>query len=207
MSDNTGQSRIPRKDTERERLLVFRAKQGEEPAFGQIYELYFEKIFKFIFFRVNHKELAEDLTEEVFIKAWTKISSVKEESFNGWLYQIAKNLIIDHYRQKRELVNLEDVSNILESEENLNEDANTIIERKIFLELLKKLTPEQQIVVKLKFMEEMDNDEISELISRTEGSIRVTQHRAIQKLQELFLEYKEQQLKSPSQQPKNAITN
>ncbi len=123
------------------------------------------------------------------------------------MYQIAKNLIIDHYRQKRELVNLEDVSNILESEENLNEDANTIIERRIFLELLKKLTPEQQIVVKLKFMEEMDNDEISELISRTEGSIRVTQHRAIQKLQELFLEYKEQQLKSPSQQPKNAITN
>ena len=123
------------------------------------------------------------------------------------MYQIAKNLIIDHYRQKRELVNLEDVSNILESEENLSEDANTIIDRKIFLELLKKLTPEQQIVVKLKFMEEMDNDEISELISRTEGSIRVTQHRAIQKLQELFLEYKEQQLKSPSQQPKNAITN
>ncbi len=169
-----------------EKSLILQAKQGDEQAFGQLYELYFERIFKFIYFRVNHKETAEDLSEEVFIKAWEKIADVKEVSFGGWLYQIAKNKVIDYYRQKKQVVDLEDVQNFLESDERLSESTNTVIERRLFMVLLKELTPEQQIIIKLKFIEDMDNSEIAELISKSEGSIRVIQHRAIQKLQELF---------------------
>ncbi len=174
------------KGSDTEKSVILHAKQGSEQAFGQLYELYFEKIFKFIFYRVSHKEIAEDLTEDVFIKAWTSIRSVKEDSFSGWLYQIAKNKVIDYYRQKKTMVDLDEIENILESDQNLNEDANTVIERKVFMEALKLLTPEQQIIIKLKFIEDMDNFEIAELISKSEGSIRVVQHRAIQKLQELI---------------------
>jgi RNA polymerase sigma-70 factor (ECF subfamily) len=174
------------KGSDTEKSVIQQAKQGSEQAFGQLYELYFDKIFKFIYYRVSHKEAAEDLTEEVFIKAWTNIKTVKEESFNGWLYQIAKNKVIDYYRQKKVTVDLEDIQNVLESDEDLNEDANTVIEKKVFMKVLKQLTPEQQIIIKLKFIEDMDNAEISELISKSEGSIRVVQHRAILKLQELI---------------------
>lgn len=169
--------------------LVMQAKEGSEAAFSQLYDAYFEKIYKYIYFRVNHKEIAEDLAEEVFTKSWIRIATVKPESFGGWLYSIAKNLIIDYYRQKKQVVDLEGVENILESDENLAEDANTVIERKLFLKLLKELTPEQQIIIKLKFLEDLDNSEISELISKSEGAIRVIQHRAILRLQELIKEH------------------
>ncbi len=170
--------------------LVIQAKEGNEAAFSQLYDVYFDKIFKFIYFRVNHKEIAEDLTEQVFTRSWTRIASVQAESFGGWLYSIAKNALIDHYRSKKQTVDLEEVENILESDDNLSESANTVIERQLFLLLLKKLTPEQQIVIKLKFIEDLENSEIAELISKSEGSIRVIQHRAITKLQELIKEHK-----------------
>jgi RNA polymerase sigma-70 factor, ECF subfamily len=176
------------KDSGPEKELILGAKKGDEQAFGKLYDLYFEKLFKFIYFRVNHKETAEDLTEDVFIKAWQRISHVKAESFSGWLYSIAKNTVIDHYRQKKVMVDLQEIEGILESEQNIVEEANMAMEQKLFMNLLRKLTPEQQIVIKLKFLEGLDNDEISELIARSEGSIRVTQHRAIARLQQLLNE-------------------
>ena len=172
--------------------MVQKAKLGDEKAFGELYELYFDRIFRFIYFRVNHKEIAEDLAEDAFIKAWTRIHHVKGASFGGWLYQIAKNTVIDHYRQKKTLVDLQEIENIIEYEQNIVEQTNMQIEQKRFMALLRQLTPEQQIVIKLKFLEDLENSEIAELIAKTEGSIRVIQHRAIQKLQELFnLELKE----------------
>lgn len=174
------------KGSESDKSVILLAKQGNEQAFGQLYELYFEKIYKFIYFRVSHKEIAEDLAEDVFIKAWTSIATVKEDSFNGWLYQIAKNKVIDYYRQKKVTVDIEEIQNVLESDQDINDDANTVIERKVFMEALKQLTPEQQIIIKLKYIEDMDNAEIAELINKSEGSIRVVQHRAIAKLQELI---------------------
>jgi RNA polymerase sigma-70 factor (ECF subfamily) len=184
--DNQAQNRAELAQKSKENNLIAQAKRGEEAAFGQLYDLYFQKIYKFVYFRVNHKETAEDIAEEVFIKAWTSILHVKAESFGGWLYQIAKNKVIDHYRQKKLLIDLSEVEAILESEENVVDTVNTVMEQKVLMRLLKKLTPEQQIVIKLKFLEGLENDEISELISRSEGSIRVTQHRAVQKLQDLL---------------------
>lgn len=169
--------------------LVKKAKQGDEEAFGALYGRYFDRIYKFIYFRVNHKEAAEDLAEDVFVKAWTKIKHVKDNSFGGWIYQIAKNKIIDYYRQNKETVDIAEIEHILESSENIVDSTNLIMEQKTFLELLKKLSPEQQIIIKLKFIEDLDNSEISEMISKSEGSIRVIQHRAIQRLQELLDEH------------------
>jgi RNA polymerase sigma-70 factor (ECF subfamily) len=169
--------------------IVLRAKQGDEDAFGELYSAYFEKIFRFVFFRVSHKEVAEDITEDVFIKAWQKISTVKAESFGGWLYQIARNKIIDHYRQEKTTVDLVEVENLLEAPDDLADDANQVLNQELFIQLLRQLTPEQQVIVKLKFLEDLDNSEIAELIAKSEGSIRVIQHRAIQKLQQLLDEH------------------
>ena len=168
-----------------ENLLV-KAKKGDQGAFGQLYTLYFEKIYRFIYYRVGHKEVAEDLAEEVFIKAHAKIATVSDSTFEAWLYQIARNRVIDYYREKKLTVALDGLENTLEYETNIIDIVNLKQQQKVFLKLLKELTTEQQIVIKLKFLEELTNAEISELLHKKEGAIRVIQHRAIAKLQELI---------------------
>jgi RNA polymerase sigma-70 factor (ECF subfamily) len=167
--------------------LVAQAKQGQERAFGEIYNLYFKKIYKFIFYRVGHKETAEDLAEDVFLKAYAKISSLENpKTFEGWLYQISRNRVIDYYREKKITVALEDVENTLEYESNILDVLNLQDDQKVFLKLLRELPTEQQIVIKLKFLEHLENPQIAELLHKSEGAIRVIQHRAIAKLQLLF---------------------
>lgn len=167
--------------------LLAHAALGEKTALGEIYNLFFKKIYRFIFYRVGHKELAEDLAEEVFLKAFGKLASIKEaNAFEGWLYKIARNLVIDFYRQKRHTVALEEVENTLEYETNIIDVLNLQEQQKILLKILKELTAEQQVVIKLKFLEGLENSEISELLHKSEGTIRVIQHRAIVKLQELI---------------------
>lgn len=176
-------------DAEFLHTLIAKAKLGENQAFGEIYNLYFKRIYRFIFFRVGHKEVAEDLAEDVFIKAYGKISSVNEnKSFDAWLYQIARNSVIDYYRQKKTTVAIEDVENTLEYETNIIDIVSLNQQQQFLLKLIKELSSEQQIVIKLKFLENLENDEIAEIIQKSEGAIRVIQHRAIAKLQELIKE-------------------
>src|SRR5439155_1094079 len=103
-----------------------------------------------------------------------------------WLYQIARNLVIDYYRQKKTVVALEDIENTLEYETNIVDVVNLDQQQKILLTLLKELGSDQQIIIKLKFFEGLENDEIAEMLNKTEGAIRVIQHRAITRLQELL---------------------
>ncbi len=176
--------------------LLAKAKKGEESAFGEIYNLFFKKIYQFIYFRVSHKELAEDLAEEVFLKAFTKLSSVSDnKAFGGWLYQIARNKVIDYYREKKLNVSLEEVENTLEYESNVIDTVNLDNQQKTLLKLIKELTVEQQIVIKLKFFEDLTTPEIAEMLHKSEGSIRVIQHRAIAKLQELISKLNENSYK------------
>lgn len=167
--------------------LLAKAKAGQEAAFGEIYNLYFKKIYQFIYYRVGHKEIAEDLAEEVFLKAFTKLNSVSEnKAFLGWLYQIARNQVIDYYREKKLIVALDEIENTLEYETNVIDIVNLEQQQKILLKLIKELAPEQQIVLKLKFFEDLETDEIAEMLHKNQGAIRVIQHRAIAKLQELL---------------------
>lgn len=167
--------------------ILNKAQGGSQEAFGQIYDLYFKKIYRFIFFRVGHKESAEDLTEEVFLKAFSKIGSIKEtKAFEGWLYQIARNLVIDYYRQKKLTVALDEIENTLEYESNVVNNLDLEQDQKVLLRHMKELPSDQQVVIKLKFFDDLENHEIAELLNKTEGSIRVIQHRAINKLQELI---------------------
>ena len=166
--------------------LVQKAQAGSEAAFGQVYDLLFQKIYRFIFYRVGHKEVAEDLAEEVFIKAYGKLSALdKPEVFLGWIYRIARNTVIDYYREKKLTVSLEDVENTLEYETNTVDLLQLEYEQAVLLKLLKELGAEQQTVIKLKFLEDLSNAEIASILNKTEGAIRVIQHRAITKLLEL----------------------
>lgn len=167
--------------------LVKQARLGTETAFSELYDLYFQKIYKFIFYRVGHKETAEDLTEEVFLKAYKSLSGLKNDSlFESWLYQIARNKVIDYYRSKKIVVAIDELENTLEYETNIIDIVNLGFDQKALIELIRELTPEQQVIIKLKFYEDLDNATIAEILEKEEGTIRVIQHRAITKLKELF---------------------
>jgi RNA polymerase sigma-70 factor (ECF subfamily) len=167
--------------------LITQAQAGKQEALRDIYEAYFARVYRFVFYRVSHRETAEDITEETFIKAFSGLKSLeKAQAFEGWLFQIARNLIIDYYRKKKQLVPLDAVENTLEYETNVVEIINLQIEQSILIKLLKELNDEQQTVIKMKFLEELDNSTIAQILNKTEGAIRVIQHRAISKLKELF---------------------
>jgi RNA polymerase sigma-70 factor (ECF subfamily) len=172
-------------------VFVRAAQSGDEEAFRHLYDMYFDKIYSFIFFRTHHKEIAEDLAEDTFIKSWVRIASVQAESFGGWLYSIARNTLIDHYRKHKETVDLTEIEDILESPQDIVNETDLGLNQKILLDLIRKLNPEQQVVMQLKFIEGLENEEISDMLSKSEGSIRVTQHRAIQRLHELMEEHLE----------------
>ncbi len=167
--------------------LVQKAIAGSETAFGEIYDLYFEKVYRFIFYRVNHRETAEDLVAETFIRAFKKLAEMENAgAFNGWIYQIARNLVIDHYRSRKETVDLSLLENVLEYEDNIVDHADLEIAQKTFLQLVKKLSPDQQIVIKLKFFDDLGNEEIAQILNKSEGAIRVIQHRALAELKNLL---------------------
>ncbi|HYC79735.1 MAG TPA: RNA polymerase sigma factor [Candidatus Binatia bacterium] len=174
--------------TEQELNKAFeKAQKLDREAFGLIYDHFSEKLYKFIYFRVGHKELAEDLLSDTFVKAWTKIDSVSStKAFTSWLYQIAKNNIIDYYRVKKVTVDLEEVVDVLEDAASPIDDANLMIEQQVVLELLEHLPEEQQQIIRYKFFEELENIEIAQIMGKSEGAVRVIQHRAIAKLKELL---------------------
>lgn len=177
----------PNSSSQNLETLVKRACQGDEIAFGQIYDLYFQKVYRFVYFRVNHRQAAEDLVSEVFIKVWSKIAKIEEAAaFNGWIYQIARNLVIDYYRSRKQDVDLTLLENVLEYEDNMIDRANLGFDQKVFLENLKKLSGEQQLVIKLKFLDELENTDIARILDKSEGAIRVIQHRAITELKNLL---------------------
>lgn len=163
--------------------LAKKAINGDLEAFSDIYTLTFEKVYKFIFFRVNHKETAEDLSEEVFIKAFSKITSLKNpDIILGWLYQISRNSVIDYYRQKKITVALEDIENTLEYDSNIIDRSNLHFDQIQILKLLKILSSQEQLIIKMRFLEELNIKEISEILNLTQVNVRVIQHRALNKL-------------------------
>lgn len=167
--------------------LIQKASSGDESAFAVVYDIYFEKIYRFVYYRVSHKETAEDLVSEVFIKAWDKITEIKKShSFNGWIYQIARNLVIDHYRSRKISVDIETLENVLEYEDNIVDKANLSFNQQHFLEALKKLSGEKQIIIKLKYLDELNNSEMADILDKPEGTIRVIQHRAVKELKEII---------------------
>jgi RNA polymerase sigma-70 factor (ECF subfamily) len=115
--------------------------------------------------------------------------------------------LIDYYRKQREVLDISEVENIIESDQNIVEETELLINQKLLLEMIRKLTPEQQIVMKLKFLEGMETEEVSEMISRSAGSIRVIQHRAIQRLHELMQEKENKNSQIPSINPMHSDAN
>ncbi len=166
-----------------EKHLVEQAKSGDAEAFGQLYDACIDRVYRFIFFRVSDEPTAEDLTSQVFLKAWQNLGRYQPKGpFLAWLYAIARNTVIDHYRTHKQTVSLDEAAPIAAKDDKLDDLIELKFEVNSLQESLQYLTEEQQEVITLKFIAEYDTDQIARKMGKSEGAIRALQMRALQAL-------------------------
>lgn len=178
--------------TDQEEALLQRVQEYDPAALGAIYDRYSGRIYNYIYYRLGDENLAEDLTGTVFVKMMEAIRSSKSwnVSFSGWLYRIAHNLVVDHYRRHRQnrTVSLDDC--VLVGDQ----DPVKAVERQMECDRLRlaigQLTREQGLVVVLKFVDGYTNAEVAEMLGKTEGAVKSLQFRAMASLRRI-LEVKE----------------
>jgi RNA polymerase sigma-70 factor (ECF subfamily) len=172
--------------TEHIRDLVARGQQGDREALEELSLIHFDRIYSYLHVSVGNRHDAEDLTTQTFLKMLEKIGSFKWQSapFSAWLFRIAHNLAMDHFRARRRWQPEEEVPEPPGEEEPSAElAAMQTIGRESMLKLIERLSPEQQQVLTLKFVFNLPNAEVGAILDKTEGAIKSLQHRALVSLQ------------------------
>ncbi len=158
-------------------------------AFGELYDRYVERVYRYLYFRTGSHPEAEDLTEQVFLKAWEAIGRYRWQGrpFLAWLYRLAHNTHIDHVRTQKPTTSLNNDERPLEL---ASHAAQVELARTLDADLLSRalgqLTPDQQQVIVMKFIEGMDNDQIAASMDKREGAIRALQMRALMSLRRVL---------------------
>lgn len=165
-----------------EKILILKASQGDAEAFGLLFDIYSKKIYRFIYFKVKGSELAEDLTSNTFLKVWEYIKNGKKiKLFKPFIYRIARNLVIDYYRSReKEELPLIYGDEELEDEFKINPDQE--IDKETLEKLLAYLNSDQREVIVLRYLEEHSIKEISKIVDKSPGHVRVLIHRTIKEL-------------------------
>ena len=181
-------TRIPESEIQ---LLVASAQTGDSEAFGAIYDALVDPIYRYIFYRIGSREDAEDITEQVFLRAWERISSYRPTGghpFSAWLYRIAHNQVVDMYRQRARSQTSELPEDLAEE----SADASPIIATERALSqsqlsrVIRQLPEQYQQVIVLRFVNDLSYTEISAVLDKPEGTVRVLQFRALKRLRELL---------------------
>ena len=172
-----------------EAYIVESAVKGEASAFGLLYDHYQPKIYRFVFIKVSRREDAEDLTHQVFLNAWQNIARYKNIGFpfSSWLYQIARNQVIDFYRTRKAEARIDEVSpEYFLSPAVAEFEIDQNIELTRVREAILKLKPDYQDVVIMRFVEELSPKEVAAAVKKSEGAVKLIQHRAIKQLKQLL---------------------
>ncbi len=153
--------------------------------FGEIFDKYIDKIYRFIFLKVNSQEIAQDLSSETFLRGWQAFQSKKIDNPQAFLYQVARNLVVDYYREKGrvqivspEYVSISDPKQSLEEKAILASDVNRVKAK------LTDLKDDYQNVIIWHYLDDLSISETAKLLNRTEEATRVLLHRALKALRE-----------------------
>lgn len=169
--------------------LVSRAQNGEKDAFTLLYKEYVTPIYRYIYLRVGRSDQTEDLTQEVFLRVIKHIGSYryKGKSFKTWLFRIAHNVVIDHYRKTKKskvIPLIESITDITD------EDPVATVEQRMEMlgvkQAIDNLPPRQKEVISLRFVSELSIDETARAIGKTKGNVKKLQYEAIIKLRKLM---------------------
>ena len=171
-----------------EAMLVQRAIGHDAEAFGRLYDMHVDRVYRHIYYRVGNETDAEDLTQQVFLKAWQAIHRYKKTAspFIAWLMTISHNVIVDFYRTKKDRAYLE--AEVLASDSASSPERSTeaSFEQQRLRRAILQLGGDEQRVVMLRFMEGFEFAEIASLLKKKEGNVRVILHRALVKLHNIL---------------------
>ena len=174
--------------------LVERAQAGEAEAFGLIYDRYVDTVFRFIYFRVGNRQLAEDLTSDTFLRALKRIGSFtwQGRDLGAWLVTIARNLVADHFKSGRYRLEIT-TGDVLDADKEDRGPEGTPetavvdhITNVTLLGAVKQLNPEQQECIVLRFLQGFSVAETAKAMGKNEGAIKALQYRAVRALARLL---------------------
>lgn len=173
--------------------LISRAVEGDLKAFGHLYERYVARIYRYVYYMVMDHPEAEDLTENVFLKAWKALPGLrlKEVAFRSWLYRIARNLVIDTRRARKSTLSLDRVTGLpddLPAPESTVEAGET---QKALAVALTQLKPQFRQVLVCRFVSGLSHGETAEALGISEANVRVIQYRALKEMQHLLRDKRE----------------
>ena len=161
--------------------LVARAAKGDNRAFGAIYELWAEHIYRFVYLKTRDEDSADDITAEIFLKVWKGIKTFKPKAdtkFSTWLFAIARNAVIDYYRTTKQTIPFENLPEIVDLEGGMD----LYPEQKKLQETLEELRPEYKQVLVLRYVEDQPIAKVAQIMKKKEGNIRALTHRALAEL-------------------------
>ena len=167
-----------------------------EDKFLAFYDQYVTKIYRYIYFRVGSEFLAQDLTSEAFLKYWRHISNNSENTLDNpraFLYQIARNLLADFYRQKDKApISLEEITDkkIADKDLSLQEQTEQGLQMDEIKKALTSLSEDYQEIIIWRYLDELEIKEISTILEKSEGAVRVLISRALSKLKEILAKVK-----------------
>jgi len=176
----------------KERNLFSRLKKKDKDAFIEAYDLYVNDIHRFVYFKIGHKEEANDLTSIIFLKTWEYIknnSLTDSRTLRALLYKVARTSIIDYYRQNQTISSIDDENHPID----VIDDSQSVIEQISLnsdLEIIRKKLPELKIeyreVIIMRFINDLELEEIAEVTGKSKGNVRVLLFRALKALRELI---------------------
>jgi len=163
--------------------LVRLAQKGEAEAFGALYDAYADKIYRFLYYKTHHRETAEDLASLTFTKALEHLSkfSPLKGSFSSWLYKIARNNVVDHYRSFKSEADVEDVWDLADATD-APADADTKMRLAEVKRYFKYLSADQREILTMRVWDEMSYKEIAEAVGKTPENCKVIFSRALAEL-------------------------
>ncbi|MFI1967373.1 ECF subfamily RNA polymerase sigma factor, BldN family [Streptomyces pathocidini] len=187
-------TRRPAADSDSRRMmdLVERAQSGEAEAFGRLYDQYADTVYRYIYYRVGGKATAEDLTSETFLRALRRIGTFtwQGRDFGAWLVTIARNLVADHFKSSRFRLEVT-TGEMLDANEVERSPEDSVLEslsNAALLEAVRKLNPQQQECVTLRFLQGLSVAETARVMGKNEGAIKTLQYRAVRTLARLLPE-------------------
>jgi RNA polymerase sigma-70 factor, ECF subfamily len=164
---------------------ALKCQEGDQEAFGVLYDRYAEKIYRFVYYKTFDRVAAEDITASVFLKGFEKIRSfdTKRGNFSQWLYGIARNAVIDYYRSRKVHEDVEDIFDLGESDRTEEKiDARELLAK--VEQYLETLSPRQREIVVLRVWEELSYKEIAAIVGGSEDSTKMMFSRMIRELRE-----------------------
>lgn len=166
--------------------LVARAIKGDVDAFGDLYERHMMSIYRYVYYRIGEVREAEDLTETIFVKAWRSLRSFKlgKASFRTWIFRVARNSLIDHFRTYKEELELPEDAALRSPFPQPEEEIIEMEKSEQIAQAIQRLNPHYQEILTLRFINEMSHEEAAQVMGKSAGAVRVLQYRALKALQQ-----------------------